>query len=388
MDQIVVKKEPEEQRQIYAYVSAEELVDNIKGDIFDQEMLSTSGIAIKQDIKEELDDSYNLMDYNILGLKEDLETSIDGEDNIDGGKPAKLKFEEALLDQGSKLNDEGSVNSDHGGESEDYSCNIKEGRDSDCSEGDDKKGIDEAMFETKIEVKYHGVQYDEISDKEKFYKCEICPKKYQTQMRLFNHKQYFHNKLKQEIFKCNKCDYASIKKGNFKIHSKIHDKKNYLKCQFCEYVAARLYSLNAHMLSNHKFENNIKISSKIYQCTKCSYSTVIKTNYETHIKVCLKLENVKWYDCKICPYKTIHKSHLITHTKTHSKIKELECLFCQFQSNRKQNLDNHILVKHSDLLNESNKTMITSKIHHCPQCNFKTTMKSHLKYHLRNHSIS
>ncbi|CAH0549740.1 unnamed protein product [Brassicogethes aeneus] len=125
MEQIVIKKEPEE------------LVDDSKGDISmnydelstaaDQKTILTSGIAIKQEIKEELDDF------------------------------------KALLEIGSEFNSDD--------ERGDLCSNVKE-EEMDCeffeevdteffnNEDNEEKVEDKAMSEIKIEVEYHGVQSD------------------------------------------------------------------------------------------------------------------------------------------------------------------------------------------------------------------------------------
>ncbi|CAH0556816.1 unnamed protein product [Brassicogethes aeneus] len=443
MEQIVVKKEPKE------------VVDNFKGDILinyderstsaDQEMPSTSWIAIKQEFKEELSANDN-MDYNDFEGDILMKPSTSADPEMPSFSWIAIKQEikeelwlkeetftekEALLNKGSKINE--SDHSDNKDEIKHFSCNIKEeGRDSDFPENDytksshnEEKEEDEAMFETKLEVKYHGVEFLDKSGtgskvnkeimakmvlpkagkeietdpesrsaivedvfycvykckhcsvkflkkelleshgeqclrprvnvgKEKPFKCDLCPKKYETKRSLLHHKKYFHRKDELEKFKCDQCDYETVTKSSFKSHLKVHD-------------------------------NKINISGKTHQCTKCTYSTAFKINYDDHLKLCLKLKNVKWYDCQICHYRTIKKSSLNVHKKIHSKIKELKCLFCQYKCNQKQHLDNHILTHHSDLLNESNRNIITSKIHQCKHCNFGTTISSHLKRHLKNH---
>ncbi|CAH0549831.1 unnamed protein product [Brassicogethes aeneus] len=355
MEQTIVKIEPEE------------LVVDSKGDIFmnynktstctAQKMPSTSGITIKQEIKEELDDDKVL---------------------------------------GSEIKDSDEDNSDHGNKMDRFFCNIKEERrDGDFSEEDDKnlsgneeKDEDEAMFETKIEVEYHGVQYDDQSGKKKLFKCDLCPKKYDSKKGVSQHKKFFHFKDEQEQFKCDQCDYVTVRKGIFKRHLKVHEKNNNLKCQFCEFKALELWSLNAHILSKHKLEKEervkIKQLSKIYECSKCSYLTIKKSQYDSHIKFCLKLENVKWHKCDICHYQSIRKRLLEIHMKIHNKIKEFKCLFCTFHSNEKKSLDNHLLRKHQNLLEKSNKNIITSKMYCCKHCKYKTTLSINFKCHLKS----
>ncbi|CAH0548726.1 unnamed protein product [Brassicogethes aeneus] len=397
MEQIDVKKEPKE------------LINNFKADIStncdkpstyaDQEMPSTFKLAIKQEIKEEFDDNDNSIVYNKLGVKKELKMSTDEEDNLNEPKQAKDKM---FLDKGyivtlpqrylnipaqyfgSKItnSDEESNHSDDGDESEDLPCNVKEeGRD--FCEGDKNSSHNEEKDEDEENIE--GVEYGDVSGKEMFFKCDICPKKYQKKKDLFEHKKYLHRTGELDKLKCHKCDFETLYKSSFKSHLNIHDKKTYLKCHFCHYTTAKLHTLNAHMLSKHNSEENIiKITSKIHSCTKCTYSTVKKSSYDSHIKVCLKLQNVKWYECHFCLYRTINKSHLNRHVKTHNEVKDLNCLFCQYKSNIKQHLDNHLLTNHSHLLNESNQNLITSKLYVCKHCNYKTITKYHLKRHVKN----
>ncbi|CAH0548587.1 unnamed protein product [Brassicogethes aeneus] len=428
MEEIFVKKEPEE-----PFDDSEDGISINYSTPSTSAGPLTSGIAIKQEIKEELNDSHNFMIYDESGVKKESEVSTDKENDLHGSKQVQPKFkgkDKMFLDSGSKINDsdEESDNSGNGDESEDFSCNIKEeGWDSDFTEDDtnllhnEENNEDKAMFGTKIKVEYHGIQYDEsgidsedvnkeipekivlpkagkeshkegclkpIVGQEKWFKCDLCPKKFPRKHGLYTHKKYIHKKDELEKFKCIECDYATVRKGYFNQHLKMHDKNKYLKCHFCPYIAAELKTLNAHIISKHKLENKgqnkIIITSKIHTCAKCSYSTVRKSDFDNHIKVCLKLENAIWYDCHICQYRTIQKRNLVSHIKTHNKIKELKCSFCQHQCNKKSSLDNHILIKHSDILNESNKNIITSKVHACKHCNYKTTLASTLKRHLKN----
>ncbi|CAH0549799.1 unnamed protein product [Brassicogethes aeneus] len=104
MEQIFLKKEPEELDDNF---EEDVLMNNNKSSILaDQEMPSTSGIALKQEIKEELDDDDdNSMLYNELGVKEESETYTDKVDNLFVDYEAELKFEaedEIFLDRGNR----------------------------------------------------------------------------------------------------------------------------------------------------------------------------------------------------------------------------------------------------------------------------------------------
>ncbi|CAH0549496.1 unnamed protein product [Brassicogethes aeneus] len=229
MEQIIVKREAEEGNILMNYY--------VPSTPATQEMPSSSGIDIKQEIEEELDDVDNSMEYVDSVVKEESKLFTDEEYEFDGAEQDKRKFEaedEALLGKGIKMprkkltkeemlekkrtaerlryekikndprklaaakekrkekyaklreagkkklvseiskthdSDKESVNSDHEDGMEDFSWDIKEEvLDIDFSDEDDKttslngdeeKDEDEEMFETKIEVEYHGVEYDE-----------------------------------------------------------------------------------------------------------------------------------------------------------------------------------------------------------------------------------
>ncbi|CAH0564893.1 unnamed protein product [Brassicogethes aeneus] len=351
MEQILVKKEPEE------------LVDD------SEKAIKIDQIYIKQEIEEELDDVLFDKGYSSLTVNMFKHAASDSfNPRYLHGLPSTSADQEPPSTSG---------------------IAIKQGMDDDkawLDKGTDSEVVNKEILAKEVLSKSEKECEDvDKVGKEKLFKCGICLKKYQTRDGLNDHKKYFHRKEELEKFKCNKCDYITVRKGSFKIHLKTHNKTNCLKCHFCQYMAVTLQTLNSHMLSKHKEENKIKITSKIHQCTKCLYSSVYKSSYDNHIKVCWKLKDVKWYQCEICHYKTVRNSNLIKHIKTHNKIKELKCSFCnEYQSDRKLNLDNHILIKHLDLLNENNKNLISSKIHCCQLCEFKTAKTNSLKMHFKN----
>ncbi|CAH0549282.1 unnamed protein product [Brassicogethes aeneus] len=302
MEEIVVKIEP---------------VDESKGDISSAELEtpSTSGKAIKQEIKEELDD-----DSFVVYVKEELETPTEVE----------IEFQvkdEIFLDKGSNDGDE------------DFSCKIREddkiGHNFDCVYKCVHCSIQ--FFNRDLYLRHEKLCLKPKVDKEKFFKCDICLEKYQTRADLFKHKKYE--------------------------HLKIHDNQNHVE------------------------ENCVNTSSEIHTCKKCSFSTINKSTYNTHMAVCPKLKKVKWHKCDLCPYRSFIKGSLIRHTKTHSKIKDLKCSFCNYYSNEKISLDNHVLSKHLDCLNDSNRSIITSKVHACQYCNYKTAQISNFKSHLKNNHL-
>ncbi|CAH0549833.1 unnamed protein product [Brassicogethes aeneus] len=318
MEQMVVKKE------LIDDFECNISINNDKPSTFaDQEMPLTSGIAVKQEIKEALDDSDH---YDELGVKEKSETSTNEKDDFTRAKQAELKFkskDEVLVNKGitlpqrylnipahnfgSKIPDSHEKSGNYNDESKDFSSNIKEEeRASDFFQHNknEEKDEDEVMFEPKIEMEYHGVEYYESgtnsevvnkdiqaiigltkagkeigntpesrngrvedivdcvyecthclvqffdkeiglkhekkcskpnvrADKVKLFECELCSKKYPTKKVLFDHKKYVHRRDELEKFKCDQCHYETAQKGGFNRHLRMHNRKNFLKCNFC-----------------------------------------------------------------------------------------------------------------------------------------------------------
>ncbi|VEN52646.1 unnamed protein product, partial [Callosobruchus maculatus] len=53
------------------------------------------------------------------------------------------------------------------------------------------------------------------------------------------------------------------------------------------------------------------------------------------------------------------------------------CIYCNKTFKSKQGLDDHILKRHLDFI-----ASISSKIHECTQCTYKTTKSSNIRQHL------
>nr|CAI5826024.1 unnamed protein product [Callosobruchus analis] len=177
------------------------------------------------------------------------------------------------------------------------------------------------------------------------------------------------------------------------------------------------------------------VSSKIHECTKCTFKTVRASHKRLvidHMKVHQDSKNVYRYTfvCYHCQYAARSKRHLIdhmqmhrdsksvyicykcdfrthsrilftTHTRTHSSestqfeaiyIKEENvdinvrnprsktCTHCNATFKKKTVLNDHILRKHPEFV-----ASITGNIHECKICSFKATITTNLKSHLLKH---
>lgn len=160
---------------------------------------------------------------------------------------------------------------------------------------------------------------------DKKYICNVCNKEFAAQKNLQNHTQTFHS---GETFKCKFCS----KKFRLEMRLQAHEKKhienpNYVpmpdwsayytilegeetkpcdlrrkRCNICGVVGAKW--LTGHIQSVH--------FPPKYDCTVCGWSSKIKQNWETHMRM---HKHGKTEQCPICERKYPDKRQLLVHLK-------------------------------------------------------------------------
>nr|CAI5823493.1 unnamed protein product [Callosobruchus analis] len=205
-------------------------------------------------------------------------------------------------------------------------------------------------------------------------------------------------------------------------HSAVPCKNNkFSTCLHCDIKFVDKRTLDAHVAKKHpNFINTI--TSRIYECTQCRYSTTYKTNFHRHLTrhsgtassnkhVCIQCDakfkskqalddhvvkkhpNLtkkmfkKIYECSECGFRTILRSgfsrHMSTHSDTVSSNKDIPCAHCNATFNRKLRLDDHVVKKHPNFIH-----CVSRKIFECKECTFKTVVKNVFLRHQSTHSVS
>nr|CAH7725432.1 unnamed protein product [Callosobruchus chinensis] len=72
--------------------------------------------------------------------------------------------------------------------------------------------------------------------------------------------------------------------------------------------------------------------------------------------------------------------HTLTHPKTANRYKIDKCDECYARFKSKEALDDHIIRRHPDLI-----ASVSSEIHNCPYCTYKTVSKHNLATHMSKH---
>ena len=179
----------------------------------------------------------------------------------------------------------------------------------------------------------------------------------------------------EKLFKCEKCVFKTVRKGDLKQHIKaIHDKIKDFKCNYdlCKYTCSSNSGLNTHINAVH---NKIKSFKCNYEFCKfaCSGNSILNQ----HIKsIHNKIKNVKCnYD--LCEFTCSANGNLKQHVKQiHTQIKDFKCTYnlCNYTCSRNGHLKQHIKLVHTQIKDfKCNYDLCEYK------CSENSTLKTHIK---------
>ncbi|CAH1986591.1 unnamed protein product [Acanthoscelides obtectus] len=162
-------------------------------------------------------------------------------------------------------------------------------------------------------------------------------------------------------------------------HSKI------LECTFCTFTTTVKEFLAEHVLRH----SETSTSHTRCMCIQCNATFKHKQSLDDHIikkhPDCLATISSKIHECTYCTYKTTLKSHLNRHLLQHSEAEDshklFTCIHCDSSFKCNRSLGNHIINRHPDFA-----ASVSSKIHTCPYCAYKTTSKASLTKHTLRYS--
>ena len=141
---------------------------------------------------------------------------------------------------------------------------------------------------------------------EKFFKCQICEKKFSNKGNLNQHMN-IHNKSKS--FKCDVCFKVFNQKSNLAQHYKTHTGEKPFACQVCDKKFARKIQLVQHQATHSE--------DKSFKCSICPEGRYFKTKHGLNQHMVFHYEPK--FACSHCDYKTHTKQSLNKHTKAHEK---------------------------------------------------------------------
>ncbi|CAH1983462.1 unnamed protein product [Acanthoscelides obtectus] len=224
----------------------------------------------------------------------------------------------------------------------------------------------------------------------KFF-CGKCNEVFKNKTVLDNHvvKRHigFAASVSSKLHECTICNFKTVYKSHLTRHTLIHSSFSDLYiCKHCKTSFKKKQSLFDHILKKHP-DFRGTVSGKIYECMHCDFKKTSRTDFIKHMakhntKKTLRLEKHSEFAlaCTHCEYKTTHATELAEHLTKHTGD-TLSCTKCDGSFLRKQSLYHHILQKHPEIA-----ASVSSKIHECTRCEYKTTYSHYIASHMMKHS--
>nr|CAI5856726.1 unnamed protein product [Callosobruchus analis] len=210
--------------------------------------------------------------------------------------------------------------------------------------------------------------------------------------------------VSSQIHECTKCSYKTTLTKQLNIHMMKHPEGTF-QCKYCNKTFVRKRSLDDHIVKIHP-DFIASVSSKVQECSRCSYKTTITSSWKQHIRTgihiihrciyCNKTFTCKQslddhivkihpdfiasvsgtvHKCTKCTYKTVSTTQLKRHI-TNNRI-TIECLYCNKTFTSKRSLDDHIVKAHPDFI-----ASVSRKVQECSRCSYKTIHTCALKRHI------
>lgn len=258
------------------------------------------------------------------------------------------------------------------------------------------------LLPTKEKYKEHAL----VHESEKNWKCKICKMKfYRRQQLLFHvsvHKSGIykcltcnitvtskadlskHKKDGHEVkglepkFECEVCHKTFDKMVRLKNHLATHSGEKKFYCKYCVKYFTTMHALQKHEKRTSHFEKAQVVIpeskyEKVYEdklmCENCGKLYKTQRELKWHLRV---HKNI--YECHECGKTFTLKINLTKHIKLHRNPVRVVCELCGDTFNQLSALNEHNLLKHSDVRKEK-----------CEICQKTFKRKSELNRHMRSH---
>ncbi|XP_050676875.1 zinc finger protein 431-like [Leptidea sinapis] len=168
------------------------------------------------------------------------------------------------------------------------------------------------------------------------YPCDVCKKVFSTQQKHKNHVDTVHKLVKR--FKCTHCnerfsEYFRRQKHIVDVHN---GQPLQYKCNVCDKVFDRRYTLSRHMKRDHLEERD-------YQCQLCAYKCFTNNELRVHM---VKHNGERIFECSVCHKAYARKKTLREHMRIHNNDRRFACNVCGQAFVQKCSLKGHVKTHH------------------------------------------
>lgn len=218
-------------------------------------------------------------------------------------------------------------------------------------------------FTTKRAFKEHELTHPERA----IHQCDICHKRFLTQLRLRTHLENIHNSPKdgeteEKTYKCHICSKILTTYHNLKRHVRNHEKSSgSVKCTLCTKELTDKLHLRQHVEEIHPETHQCPFCQKVFSNKK-----VCKAHELTHPERYV-------YKCDMCEKMFLNETRLEKHKTVFHR--DPHCRYCEKEIKDPTKLFNH----------ERRHEMYKNKFP-CQQCPKVFRTPSGLKYHMSIHT--
>ena len=270
--------------------------------------------------------------------------------------------------------------------------------DSDISDDDQALNPDDQSFQWNLEDMKEEVETDEFGKKKKIFEeagrsflyemenhCHTCNANFSScdndkwRQHMFQHSA-------ANPFECPfvGCEKAFTQEEDLNSHVITHSKEKPFVCSYegCEKSFTRNWYLKVHMETCHPGEGREESGRrgrKVYLCDHCQTSTTVCADMKSHLRSAHP-ELCSGSGTEGYSVRSDERPATVAGNRLH------QCRFCDYVTNKKSNIKQHVKGVHKNLDLESAEQGFTTLVKpekklDCPDCDYSTTTQSGLQRH-------
>uniref|UniRef100_A0A8C6K7S9 C2H2-type domain-containing protein n=1 Tax=Nothobranchius furzeri TaxID=105023 RepID=A0A8C6K7S9_NOTFU len=332
-------------------------------------------VLVKEETPEEKSTGVDKQDPEGLYIKEDLWTSLEGEQIRLKVEKDAARFPFTVVSMKNEdVEDKPLFSQLHQQQMEDHDVptsssgdqmTAEAGGGAETSKNPDLNPHEQTSdaSETDVMKGHSTIRSSGFQKEPKSFNCDHCGKRLGRKSNLNRH-IILHTG--QKPFTCELCGKRFSQKANLNRHMTVHTGQKPLKhfsCELCGQRFSRNSTLNSHM--------RIHTGQKPFACEFCGQRFSQNTNLSHHIRV---HTGQKPFACELCGQRFSQKNTLIRHTRVHTGQKPFACELCGQRFSQKNTLTRHMIV-------HTGQKPIA-----CELCGQRFSQKTNLNKHMRIHT--